>query len=1122
MDINPKLSNHHPDSIISVKCSCIHCDSDSCFAKRSKNHCCVFQMCDDRKTYRPENDCSKIKKKCCDDINAIYLNATKPNINTELEELTDDEINYESERKTLIEINQPLPSSLDEYLDRLLCVDKASSKFKQKAPSLSGYIEIISENAEYKRKLNLFNDYVQSLKHGKYSKGCDDVTCFTAIQNSLRTQQWYNTLSEISGQPKTTTPATKHESRTLYHCLDKEESSTDPATQIQKTTTKPNTVEPNVLCENCNDSYKTTALKDSSFFKYNILKKLKDACLACSCKVCECIAPKSITNDICKCEPCQCAECTGYATAQAMLRGPLLSPTLTCSCSAFNDQSAQQEQDKCSCAPGDCEMSNMKNLAKCGDVPKSPLAPLASVSRITCICLPCNCSECLQNNTATDEKHKCVESNVTICNQSKGIISEIYRNNNNKNKNNKENFVALCTGMPRFNMNRDYETKRSKTCICKECECITCICKENTIKAVDENTHLLKSNCGNNNNYGKSSYRLCESCSRKRDLLHHSADKWDKQTSGYAFDQCVHLSDEPIKPKSHLNRCRCTNCRCERCIAHRFVSNYSSTVGVGPIKKGDVLSPLAHQTKLQNLKLEEKATPTPLYNEDELRYRDENLNVNSYKENMNYHGTFKNLCPKDISSQPSVSRQTNHDMGTMLSKSFNRLNILQCDAYVHSQAFNLPKPVLRNSFTSSRSRSSIYSITGRPSQVRKNHGPGSENTMKSLKRSYHRSSYDNSKLGVKNKVSEKREEITLSKVNENEITNSPYFNGQVLKDVVGKYKTNNCVLRRANNIFTEMTPTNQGNESENKVCCSHGQAKLKKRNDIDNQPTKCLSTSAITTLEKLIAFSSEQIKNKSCNSGNNFNCFRMLHDLTKASLIGNINNYNSPKVKLRDWSTNHKLLAIKKENGKARQTIEDAKKFSLHLLSLLEMYEKANNEFVKTSDELKTAYRSILDRKLSHNEVKNIKAIEKYNVTTDSKSELSLEKHATPNLNINMVSTYEPVFLEDIIAKRLSYCRTASKQPELNYMNGLTSNIDFGILETVSDDVGREEGLHKNCERICYAKVQNGRGKRNFKPKINPEYDKQPLNTSKIRTEITRYADLKPGKKNDSIIFLYI
>ncbi|CAB3246825.1 unnamed protein product [Arctia plantaginis] len=1011
MNNNPKPSNHHPESIISVKCSCVHCDSNSCFAKRSKYHC-AFQNCNDSKLSHPENGNRELRKKRCDDINAIYLNPAKPMVNKELEELTDDEVNYESERKILIEMNQPSPHSLDEYLDRLLCVDKASSKFKQKPPSLSGYIEIISENAAYKRKLNLFNEYVENLKAGKYSKGCDDVTCFAAIQNSLRPQQWYNRLSEISGQPKTTT--TNCKGRTFHNCLDKEKPSAQHVTQIQNTTisnpkmnyksSKSNTEAPNVFCGNCNDSSKTPASNDNTYFKYDILKKLKEACIACSCKVCECIAPKSITNEICKCKPCQCAECTGYAATQSIYRGPQLSPTLSCSCSEFSNQSAIKIQDKCSCSPCECKMCNMNNSAKYTDMRKPPLAhqPLvvASVSGVACTCLPSNCSECLRSYTDvqkfTDEKYKCLDRSITNCNQPEETISEIYRHSNSKNKNIKQNFVALCT------------------------------------------------------------------------------------------------------------------------------------VGVGPIKKGDVLSPSAHQTKLENLKVEGKATSTPSYNKYESRYRDVNLYINSQTEN---------ICPKDVTSQPSVSRQAKRDTGTMLSKSFNRLNILQCDAYVHSQEFNLPKPVLRNSFTTSRSRSSIYSITRPPSQVNNNGKPESANTQKSLRRSYHRSGHENNKLGVNNMFSEKQEdkqspfnilaEVTFSKVNENESKNGSYSNGQVLKGDIGKYKTNNCVLQRANNIITEITSTNKGSKSKNKVCSPNGQAQGKESNKIEksnneivsnnNQPMKSFSTSAITTLEKLIALSSEQIKNKSSkssvNNGNNFNCFRVLQNSKQCSLINSINHYNSPRVKLRDLSTNSNLLAIKKENEKARQTIEDAKKFTLHLLGLLEMYEKANNEFVKTSDKLKTAYRSILDRNLVHNEEKNIKTTENYNVIIESKSESPLNEYATPTLNINVCSKYEPVSFEDIIAKRLNYCMKTSPQPELGHMNGLTSNIDSEVMETVSKNANSEEDAHKNYERICYAKVQNGHNKRYFKHKINPEYDKNlHFNTSKILTEITRYADLKPDE----------
>ncbi|XP_063534967.1 uncharacterized protein LOC134744950 [Cydia strobilella] len=173
-----------------------------------------------------------------------------------------------------------------------------------------------------------------------------------------------------------------------------------------------------------------------SLREYDILKRIKEAYDACSCKICRCLMGPTIAprDEYCDCEPCKCQDCT-----LNNLR--------------FNTINVQSRSGN--------EFLYRDN-----------------VKETTCDCTPCHCMECIQNCSFRGKPVKCVGNNMDAArNEIKNSTAKI----NSLQKKYPTHDIPFGTnillGRP-ITTNKAYSNKK---CACSKCECIICESQGNAL-----------------------------------------------------------------------------------------------------------------------------------------------------------------------------------------------------------------------------------------------------------------------------------------------------------------------------------------------------------------------------------------------------------------------------------------------------------------------------------------------------------------------------------------------------------------------------------------------------------------------------------------------------------------
>uniref|UniRef100_A0A2A4JPA7 Uncharacterized protein n=1 Tax=Heliothis virescens TaxID=7102 RepID=A0A2A4JPA7_HELVI len=295
----------------------------------------------------------------------------------------------------------------------------------------------------------------------------------------------------------------------------------------------------------CDKSDTSKKLKKLS--KYDIFKRIKEAYKACSCKVCECIAGKTVKPDICKCKPCECADCLSYLEKSyfkpsSSNRSSFESSKCPCDgCDKSQCPSAMNKLEMCDCSPCscvkcarsytkfcDCEPCECvdcktKKLSLRQTLVVAPVGREQNVQRIACTCSPCDCIECgIVHRLASNVMHEmstgtnrhalcrceicldeaCDQSGVDSCKCQKR--NKVMNKPVEKDTHDFDIRLATIVQKPITQWNNrkgekhdtiamfaavpnTYPDSQSNTqaCTCKEeCECISCICKEHAINSI--------------------------------------------------------------------------------------------------------------------------------------------------------------------------------------------------------------------------------------------------------------------------------------------------------------------------------------------------------------------------------------------------------------------------------------------------------------------------------------------------------------------------------------------------------------------------------------------------------------------------------------------------------------
>lgn len=339
--------------------------------------------------------------------------------------------------------------------------------------------------------------------------------------------------------------------------------------------------------------------------KLDIFKRIKEAYKACSCKVCECIAGKSLLsrNEYCKCKPCNCQDCAALAkdldkkakTKQYYIGCPCIRCDRINQCKGLIKKT-DQPKDVCDCDPCDCLRCVDSNSKPCNCKPceciecksyridkSKPINTIVvasireDVPRSYCQCSPCDCAECGQDYpmssslrhemaTGISRPANCACENCMSqsceANDSISCTCEIQKQIMRKpvEKDTRDYDIHRASvkkrGLAEKRTNHDtiamfasvkdnyypkFGPTSQKKCSCGNCECVICSCKETTAMSIKSSRYLLPSEKTSNKGACQCSPCECEICN----------DNYNRGTSHSWL---------------HKTSCKCDVCDCLNCV----------------------------------------------------------------------------------------------------------------------------------------------------------------------------------------------------------------------------------------------------------------------------------------------------------------------------------------------------------------------------------------------------------------------------------------------------------------------------------------------------------------------------------------------------------------------------
>ncbi|XP_060801651.1 uncharacterized protein LOC106137330 isoform X2 [Amyelois transitella] len=292
-----------------------------------------------------------------------------------------------------------------------------------------------------------------------------------------------------------------------------------------------------------------------------ILKRIKDVYRACSCKVCECIAGKSLNLDrVCDCKPCECEDCKLFQN---------FSNTSKSNC-LYKKKPKEMDlgvskrimNQLCDCKPCDC--------IKCMP-PRTYITARVSESHQAnnCSCSTCHCLECERNffslsshlthemSTGMTRSCGCEQCLDQRCRgaggtddcrcemPSKAIFKPVEKDSYDYD-------IRRASVYPKYNSKYNHDTiamyasvssnyptlgTLTEACSCEECECIAC---RNEGEKLPVET-ISKPQLESHSKFAERNSCICKSC------------------------ECEICSDENKYGKLNDPKCVCDVCDCINC-----------------------------------------------------------------------------------------------------------------------------------------------------------------------------------------------------------------------------------------------------------------------------------------------------------------------------------------------------------------------------------------------------------------------------------------------------------------------------------------------------------------------------------------------------------------------------
>lgn len=715
---------------------------------------------------------------------------------------------------------------------------------------------------------------------------------------------------------------------------------------------------------------------------YDILKRLKEAYKACSCKICECVTNKSVKPDVCKCKPCECVECKSSFISHKK-DDRQICDCKPCDCVQCTKHLAEQlHKDSNQCGVGE-----KRNVLHCQTLIVAPVEIEDNAPRVACTCSPCACIECglvyplgssLINEMSTStNRHalcrceiclneNCDRSGFYSCNcqmrkvmskpvendihdydirtamilRSKPIFQKVVRNDP----------IAMISAVTNSHPRLENGQSNSQTCNRKECECISSVSQKdptNTIKCSQFLSNEVRSYSDFNDRIDNHEFKTCQIY--KKIQIHDRV-----------FETCSSLNCETLKHSSekpkNLHRFEIHQYSDDTCLPLNIKETPKSVLH--PFKKGDVLTPSTHKLKVQNLikqrqHLEPRSKSKATTNSD----------LSSTQQDVKI---FYALNPSNkINSIP----QANIYMNDFKSRYIDKRKTLKYDAYMYCQGINKKRPLNKN-MVMVQNDISGKCFSDDSSSCYKGSSSNTKNTrsnnrfrVSSLHSSIHncpeyliqirKGTIEKNLKGVMKLDND--EKIKLNKCNsiptsieKHNVDKISFINNSGDEDYLKTNHSENAVIRSfqsnykfglRNNLHVQLS-----NKTEKRKNCENNGIQNKERDQL--QLSACLTSSLYSV----------KINNENCeylNAINDFNEFYVKHKVFDYNISARhsvtIHDEQSGLVRSAEMlnATDYKRVS---------NTLNEAREFSLELIKILKSYEKANNEFESISQKLKLSH----------------------------------------------------------------------------------------------------------------------------------------------------------------------
>lgn len=840
----------------------------------------------------------------------------------------------------------------------------------------------------------------------------------------------------------------------------------------------------------------------SNISPFDILNRIKEAYKACSCKVCECIIGKSLQNDLCKCKPCECNECANFTRQVKSFRdeGEVPKddegcPCIRCdrgSCKGIGKGKRTQECDcvgvlqcnyhksngytrDCNCEPCQCIECESRSIHRHRALIVAPVEEDYS-RRNACRCSPCDCFECahgfrlssnLHNEMSTSmNRHPHCHCDMCVneaclpdgnqsckCERQGKVMSkpfqqdshdyDIRRTNVTYNDAHKRREINNCDTIAMYAAitNSYSKHEKIKECDCDQCECILCKYKNNNMENPCSSKvfkPIQNYQLRNQENDCKFSACECQFCAKhdaeSRNINNCNVCKCEM----YEYMICdglarsnksdTHGTKKPTDTYSAKGDCRCDPCECAeceklRCSNENCVKETYSDEVIYPVKRGERLTPSLFKSKIKDAFIE-SCISTLEANEDLLQQREA---FKSSLKKPSAFGSFQTIKTRDgcnIDANQNCYREsysnhqiTPHNFITR-NETVKHALISKCANCIHLHGKNIAAALESNlsAYSSMSFLKDTESIT--PSRCK----------LKSWESSCNSSGHDYPSYLIhfpKTTVESCLNDVMqLDAVNNNDIRLTP------------------IALSSKNNFRKQ----NNRDLNENVLKLPEIGVPMKIIYSQDN-PADAMNNQSQTREDSYFKYSTQNFENCPYIPQN----FESTHiNINKKDNIRNSLIIDSTPITYKVHSSprnksNTNSFVLDEDYERVQNTLKEARAFSLHLVRLLEKYEKANKEFKSVTEKIK-----------------------KSNVSLPNKT--NIQNH--PNIEENLICTLDT---DQVPTKEQQKNSSGSSTEELVAIYKNANKTDKVLLIQNNDHIFYEDKVDDNSENISMNETNEGR-----------------------------------------------